>query len=500
MSETVLNPARHSNHGPKEHGLKEHGLGERKPNMRLRSGLWIAALCVVTGGAMAFFYALVSDQAVEIMVAGVGFFALLCIVLAVSGTSRSRNLVFALWWVLLASEAFFSYMTEDAEGGQISTGAYSEVMIWVFIIFAFFLYSMKNPQYLRKIFTGSYKWVAWFGVVCFLSCEYAEQPLFSLGWMVKLFLAIALLAACNQEIRNSDDLGAFLTVSQWGFAFLLFMPCLRLLADPSVLATGRLFDVGTAPTMLAADAGVLVLLSLALLRTNRRAGPLLFAIFGMLVMILAAGKAGIVACIFSGLIFFVWQGKFKSAIWFLLGLLAAGALLMVLSPGLASYITDYLGTDQAGTVTGRTEVWSAGWQLIKQHLFLGRGFMSSRFLAYKISVVWQPGHLHNGFLEVLYNNGLVGLFTVVMMHAVIIRNLILVMRKVSLPMAAGCFAVYLNILINGMVSRAFGSRPDATFTMLFALVFVSERLLEEISQTEEKAAPGWSLVPAAAKY
>jgi len=75
----------------------------------------------------------------------------------------------------------------------------------------------------------------------------------------------------------------------------------------------------------------------------------------------------------------------------------------------------------------------------------------------------------------------------------------LVMRKVSLPLAAGCFAVYLNILINGMVSRAFGSRPDATFTMLFALVFVSERLLQEVSQTQDKPVSGWGLVPVAAK-
>jgi O-antigen ligase len=490
MSVTLLNPVQQSTRSS----------AEIKPNTRLRSGLWIGALCAVTAGAMALFYELVSDQAIEIMVAGVCIFALLWIVMALSGTSRSRNLVFALWWVLLSSEAFFSYMTEDAEGGQVTTGAYSEVMIWVFILFAFFLYSMRNPQYLKEIFKGSYKWVALFGVVCFVSCAYAEQPFFSLGWIIKLLLAIALLAACNHEIKNSGDLRAFLMVSQWAFAFLLFMPLLRLISDPAVLATGRLFDVGTAPTMLAADAGILVLLSLALSQPGRRVWPLLFATFGMLVMILAAGKAGFVACVFSGLIFFVWQGKFKSAMWFLLGLVAAGAVLMVLSPGLASYITSYLGTDQAGTVTGRTDVWSAGWQLIKERLFFGRGFMSSRFLAYKISVSWQPGHLHNGFLEVWYNNGLVGLFIVVMMHAVIIRNLILVMRKVSLPMAAGCFAVYLNILINGMVSRAFGSRPDATFTMLFALVFVSERLLQEVSQTEEKPAPGWSMVPASAEY
>jgi O-antigen ligase len=492
MSVTLLNPVQQSTHGS----------GESKRDTRWRSGLWIVALCVATAGAMMLFYELVSDQAISIMVAGVLFFALLCIVMAVSGTSRSRNLVFALWWVLLSSEAFFSYMTEDAESGQVTTGAYSEVMIWVFILFAFFLYSMRNPQYLKEIFKGSFKWVAWFGVVCFLSCAYAEQPFFSLGWIIKLFLSITLLAACNHEIKDSGDLRTFLMVTQWAFAFLLFMPMLRLISDPAVLATGRLFDVGTAPTMLAADAGILVLLSLALSQPGRRGWPLFFAIFGMLVMILAAGKAGFVACVFSGLIFFVWQGKFKSAIWFLLGLVVAVGVVMALSPALAAYITSYLGTDQAGTVTGRSDVWSAGWQLIKQRMILGRGFMSSRFLAYKISVSWQPGHLHNGFLEVLYNNGLIGLFVMVMMHAMIIRNLILVMRKVSLPMAAGCFAVYLNILINGMVSRAFGSRPDATFTMFFALVFVSERLLQQVNQSseEKKEEPGWSLVPARAEY
>jgi O-antigen ligase len=485
MAGTALNPTR------------SNRVTQIKPNSRLRSGLWIGALCLITAAAMGLFYALVSDQAISILGVGIAVFALLGLVLSVSGPMRNRNLIFALWWILLSSEGFFSYMTEDAEGGQVSTGAYSEVMVWVFIIFAFILYSVKNPQYFHKIFHGSYKWVAWFGVVCFLSCAYAEQPVFSLGWIIKLFLAIALLAACNQEIKDQNDLRAFLRVSQWAFAFLVFVPLL--MADPTVLATGRLFDVGTAPTMLAADAGILVLLSLTLSQPGHRGWPLFFSAFGMITMVLAAGKAGFVACVFSGLIFFVWQGKFKSAVWYMLGLLAAVALLMALSPGLASYITSYLGTDQAGTVTGRTDVWSAGWQLIKQKIFLGRGFMSSRFLAYKISVSWQPGHLHNGFLEVWYNNGLIGLFIMVMMHAMIVRNLIRVMRKVSLPLAAGCFAVYLNILINGMVSRAFGSRPDATFTMLFALVFVSERLLQEVNQPQEQESPGWHLVPAPAK-
>jgi O-antigen ligase len=489
MSGTAINPSSQS-----------RNVEAGKVRARLNPMLWIAVLCVGTAVAMGLFYALVSDQTVSILAVGIAVFALLAVVAAVSGAERNRNLVFAMWWVLVSSEAFFSYMTEDAEGGQVSSGAWSEVMVWVFIIFAFALYTLKNPHYLRTIFHGSFKWVAWFGVVCFVSCAYAEQPVFSLGWIVKLFLAIALLAACNQEIKDSADLRAFLRVCQLAFAFLVFIPLLRLMADPSTLATGRLFDVGTAPTMLAADAGILVLISLALSLPGRRGWAVFFAAFGMLVMVLAAGKAGIVACVFSGLIFFIWQGKFKSAIWFLLGLLGAGALMMIVSPALARYAMDYLGSGQGGTVTGRTDVWAAGWELIKQKVLFGRGFMSSRFLAYKVNIAWQPGHLHNGFLEVWYNNGLIGLFVMVMMHAVIIRNLILVMRRASLPLAAGCFAIYLNILINGMVSRAFGSRPDATFTMLFALVFISDRLVQGVSHpVAERQAPGWHLMPAPAK-
>jgi len=62
--------------------------------------------------------------------------------------------------------------------------------------------------------------------------------------------------------------------------------------------------------------------------------------------------------------------------------------------------------------------------------------MSSPVLAYSISVSWQPGHLHNGFLEVLYNNGLVGLFVMVMMHDDYPEP-VPVMRKFA-PYGAGC--------------------------------------------------------------
>jgi hypothetical protein len=54
-------------------------------------------------------------------------------------------------------------------------------------------------------------------------------------------------------------------------------------------------------------------------------------------------------------------------------------------------------------------------------------------------------------------------------------------------------------LINGLVSRTFGSRPDATFMVLFSLVFVSDRLLAAArKKAEVREMPSWQLssVPA----
>ncbi len=488
---TLLNPLRESS-------LQTYSAGRR-------SIFWIVGLALITLAGLAGFYELSSDQAISIMVVGSIFFALMWFVVssAPSAELRSRNLVFALWWVLLGSEEIFSYVTDDAEGGQFSSGAISEVMIWAFIGIVFLLYTYRHSQYLRTLFTGSYKWVSWFGVMCLLSCAYAEKPTFSLAWIVKLFLAILLLAACNSEIKNRDDLRAFLKSSQWALAFMVSIPLVRLLSNLDVLSTGRLYDVGTAPTVLSVDAGLLVLYSLMLAQPGKNTQRNIFLVLGLVVMLLAGGKTGIAGCVFAAIAFFLLQGKFKAAARFTLILVAVGGLLVAFTP-LGTYLKFYVSSGQAESFTGRSEVWAAGWQLIKAKIILGRGFMSSRFLSYKIDVDWMPNHLHNGFLEVMYNNGLIGLAVIVMMQGWLVRNLVGVMRAVNNAhplhqLAVGCFAVYLDILVNGLVSRTFGSRPDGTFMILFSLVFVSERLLAAArKKAEVREMPAWQLssVPA----
>jgi O-antigen ligase len=92
----------------------------------------------------------------------------------------------------------------------------------------------------------------------------------------------------------------------------------------------------------------------------------------------------------------------------------------------------------------------------------------------------QAGHTHNGFIEALYNNGLVGLIILVGIHFVIVKNL---WRALKSPpnrnahlLAVGSSAIYVNLLINGLFNATFGGRASTPFMLMLGLVAVSEVL------------------------
>jgi len=225
MSVTLLSPVQPSTRSS----------AESKPNTRLRSGLWIGALCLVTGRCHGAFLRIGF---------GSGHFDH-------DRRSRVLSLCSALSWryrhvaepesgicaVVGSSEfgsVFFLHDGRCRKRPGYNWRLLGSHDLGVHLVCVLFVLDEKSPvpegNLYRILQVGGVV-----GVVCFLSCAYAEQPFFSLGWIIKLFLAITLLAACNHEIKNSSDLRMFLMVSQWAFAFLLFMPMLRLISDPAVL-------------------------------------------------------------------------------------------------------------------------------------------------------------------------------------------------------------------------------------------------------------------------
>jgi exopolysaccharide production protein ExoQ len=75
----------------------------------------------------------------------------------------------------------------------------------------------------------------------------------------------------------------------------------------------------------------------------------------------------------------------------------------------AERIAEALGRDP--TFTGRTEIWALGWPMIQSHLLFGSGFATDAAVfgeLAKRNLAVSAMDLHSGYLDVLFNLGLVG--------------------------------------------------------------------------------------------
>ena len=152
-------------------------------------------------------------------------------------------------------------------------------------------------------------------------------------------------------------------------------------------------------------------------------------------------------------------------------------------------LQNYVSTYHAGsTLTGRTEIWQNSIPAIRQKPVFGHGYLASKFMwmNQRGSIEDIAPHMHNGFLETLYNNGLIGLALLLGMHGAILTNLfhakkaLLVSRQHETRdlqqaniLIVGCFALYLNLLIYGLFTPAFGGRPTAHFMVFLSILSLS---------------------------
>ncbi|MGP8093770.1 MAG: O-antigen ligase family protein [Candidatus Sulfotelmatobacter sp.] len=348
---------------------------------------------------------------------------------------------------------------------------------------------------MQRLFSGPYKWVVLFGLVCVASCVYAPRPVFAVAWAFKLGLVILLLHLCSAYLGDLRDIDSFLRVTLWALAFLLVYWALQGNGTDSFFDDdGRL--VGS--NGLSATGGTVLMLSLTLYSRipgwGLRKSAIVLGAVAFVIMVFAGGKAGILTGLISGIIFFVWRRGFGSAVVFLAGALVVGAIVISVSP-LSRYFENYVQEDQATTLTGRTPLWEVALPAIWQRPILGHGYVSSTFVSIQVNgVPWSAGHMHNGFLEALYNNGLIGFLLILLIHFVIARNLLRVTRHAPpttylYQLGVGCFAVYINLLINGFANASFGGRAWHPFMVLLALVVVSEKLVEILSSRQTDTVP-----------
>jgi hypothetical protein len=460
----------------------------------LFAGLFVAML--TTAGALVFGAvpeSLISWDAIRGAV--VAFFLVVALCSALAATTASCDptriaLRFALviWMFLLVSEDLFTRSTGDLHSvlrEQFSVSAYGELGLWIVACLVLLVASLRSPQYLRYMFSGQFRWILVFCALSVVSTARSPQPWYCMAWAFKLCLVVLLLAMFSTLIRDSNSLMAFLRATLWACLFYLVVEVYLGFADPSTAFEGGRF--GQSSNSLSVIAGTVLILSLTLRSQIPGVWAIVIGILASIIMILSGGKAGIASGVLSATLFYLLRKKVGSAVALLSAIACLGIALYMFTP-LGSYFDTYAKEGGAATLSGRTDLWAGASPLIQQHLILGHGYMASRFASMQLEGVhWEADHMHNAFLDVLYNNGLIGMGLVLILHGIIVMNLLNVIRYSGAPpelhnVAAGCLALYVNLLISAFFNSTIGGRPSTLF-MLFLALFVVSGSLRQLTKS-----------------
>ena len=394
------------------------------------------------------------------------------------------------WWFIIISEQLFvrKGLSESSLEGSFSSAAYGEVFVWI-LLFIVISTVLAKQGLSVGVFRGQTKWLLMFVVLIIASCSYSPAPLFALAWAFKVLVAVMILVVCATEISKNGNHLLFWKSLYWAYIVLVFMPLASTLTHPTTIFGWRGFtgdqppefrlNTNIHPVDLSQHAGLLVILGITLHALDRRRSRTVVVMLASGVMLLAVGKAAILSCVACTLLFFLLQKRIRAGMKWLLLTAAAATLVFFLTP-IGSYFQDYGEHERVDTLTGRTELWELAEPAIKAHPILGHGFMSSKFISESVDLDWDAGQMHNAFLEVLYNNGCLGLLLVLVMNVCIVRNLWRVRQNSSDPqmrtLASGCFALYSFLLLNGFVEPTFGGRPSCVFLVFQGLLVLSEGL------------------------
>ncbi|HTW57373.1 MAG TPA: O-antigen ligase family protein [Terriglobales bacterium] len=411
---------------------------------------------------------------------------------------------FVIWWIMLIGECIFfregdANSNANAYAGNFPTAAYGEAIAWIMCLLATLLCSARVRGFFRQLFQGDYKWNTLFALACIASCAYT--PRFSLGavWGVKICLVVLLLWACSSRMRNLEDTISFLRFNVWAYVIIVLQPVIIAAMRGDMFdEEGRMSTI-VSPNALSPNAAILLLMVLAIFSRRKGEGmykwAVLWGMVGVAVMILAGSKTGVLGCVFAGTLFFIVRGRLGTAFTYI-ATTAALVIALVLTTPLADYLHLYEDRAGAESFSGRTILWKAVIPEIEHRPIVGHGYMASEFVMFQVNAVgWAAPHLHNGFLESLYNTGAIGFIFLVMMLWVIPKNLIKVLRRVPKDeylyrVAAGSLALYAFLVINGFFNSSFGGKCTAPFMSMMALVVVSQKLLA----FAPNPAPAWKRI------
>jgi O-antigen ligase len=387
----------------------------------------------------------------------------------------------------MSSEAIFAHSgsTDSATSGKFAAGAYYEAGSWILSLAALAIISCSRPEYLKRLLTGPLKWASIFVVIAVLSCPLSPGPAYSVAQAFKLGIVVLALFAINGAMNGEATILTLLTALFTGTLLVTLAGFVAPFVGPGQIFNGTRFG---AVIGLSGTAGILLLLSLLFWLLKKSPWFLLVAAFSIVLMIMAGGKGGIAASVLSLMMFFFLLKRAGQA------LMACGAITIVflLLVAFTPVGNTFQSYGESSTLSGRTNLWAAVWPEIEHRPTFGHGYRASRFVSSEVQGTFaEAGHIHNAFLEILYNNGAVGFLPILAMNLIVITNLVHVLkRRMTLRVryyTAGAFALYIHLLLWGLTAPTFGSSADSRFMTFFAVLLISIHLKSESTGKTEAA-------------
>lgn len=452
----------------------------------LRQGAIVCSLALAVALVLGFGGgSLVSWDLVIFLVASTAFTVALCIAPRLSGAAfvgeRESFLssTLMIWTFVMISEGIFVHFgsTGGAIGGHFDQTAYYEALSWVLSLGALGFITCFRPAYLGDLFSGQLKWAAFFAIIAVLSCPLSPGPAYSLAQAFKLCLVVLTLIAINEATRGERAVDKIYLSLLIGTAFLTLVGFIVPFLNPGPIFHDTRFGsmIGLSGTC-----GILLLLSVLFWLKEKSPWFLVASVFSLVLMVLAGGKGGIIASVISFLMFFMMLKKAGQALIACIALTIVFLLVVAFTP-VGDRLQSYSESSNATTLTGRTTLWAAVWPEIKKRPIFGHGYRASRFVSEEVEGAFaEAGHIHNAFLEILYNNGIVGLFPILMMNVLIIANLWHALKGAATVLAryyaATAAALYIHLILWGVTAPTFGSTADSRFMTFFAVLLISFHL------------------------
>jgi len=365
-----------------------------------------------------------------------------------------------------------SGMVLNPIGGNVTLQA-----LWLGIYIATFFILLMRRRYVMSIIWQNYLLLLLIGLA-FVSTAWSEAPLMTL----RRSIAILGTTAFGIYLATSYSPRELLKLLAWVFGLIavLSLGFVLLLPEYALHENGKWCGIYINKNFLGSmmSLAAITWLVYALCTSKARLVAIGFGGFSVALLLLSNSITSIFAfmMLLSVLLLyglFQWPRMRKPGpmILIMLAVLGLSTLLVINLDALLFA----LGRNE--TLSGRTELWKAIGEVIKQRPWTGYGFgafwLGSEGMSGYIGQLlhWYPGHAHNGFLDIWLQLGLVGviLFTITLIRN-LFKALILTWREKGLVSMVPLLLLLFMTLHN--ITESTFMKQNNFFWILFTVVTV----------------------------